>query len=245
MLNGETHGEPRTVLPPDGASSLLAGIHLFEGLQPDALSEIELACRYRRFAAHELIVDRDSSGTDVYFVIQGSVRIVNYSLSGREIAYEDLLAGQHFAEFSAFDGLPRSACYMAVEPSLIVALPGRLFVELTLRNPEIARRVILRMTQVIRTANERIMDLSTLAAISRVQAELLRQARPSLAVGNAAVIEPIPIHSDIASRVSTTRETVARVLNDLARKGILERTRDRLMIRDLQRLHDMVEEVRG
>ncbi|MCP5364265.1 MAG: Crp/Fnr family transcriptional regulator [Hyphomicrobiales bacterium] len=245
MLKGEAHGEPRTVLPPNGASSLLAGIHLFQGLTNDVLSEIELACRYRRFAASELIDDRDSSGTDVYFLIQGSVRIVNYSLSGREIAYEDLHPGQHFGELAAFDGLPRSACFIAVEPSLIVALPGRAFVDLTRRNPEIARRVILRMTHVIRTANERILDLSTLAAISRVQAELLRQARPSKAAVNAAVIEPVPIHSDIASRVSTTRETVARVLNDLARKGILERTRDRLMIRDLQRLHDMVEEVRG
>jgi CRP-like cAMP-binding protein len=59
------------------------------------------------------------------------------------------------------------------------------------------------------------------------------------------VIEPIPIHSDIASRASTTRETVARVLGDLARQGILERTRDGLVIRDLRRLDDLVNDIRG
>jgi CRP-like cAMP-binding protein len=53
------------------------------------------------------------------------------------------------------------------------------------------------------------------------------------------------VHSDIASRVSTTRETVARVLSDLTRQGILERTRDSLIIRDVERLEEMVEEVRG
>ena len=43
----------------------------------------------------------------------------------------------------------------------------------------------------------------------------------------------------------TTRETVARVLNDLARKGIVQRTRTALLIRNVQLLHMMVEEVRG
>ncbi len=33
-----------------------------------------------------------------------------------------------------------------------------------------------RLTRIIRIGNERIMDLSTLAAYSRVQAEVLRQA---------------------------------------------------------------------
>ena len=62
---------------------------------------------------------------------------------------------------------------------------------------------------------------------------------------NQASIKPMPVHSDIASRVSTTRETVARVLNDLARQGAVERQKDALFIHDVDLLSDMVEEVRG
>jgi CRP-like cAMP-binding protein len=58
-------------------------------------------------------------------------------------------------------------------------------------------------------------------------------------------ISPIPVHSDIASRVSTTRETVARVLNDLARRGIVERTKQSLVIHDIAMLETLVEDVRG
>ena len=75
--------------------------------------------------------------------------------------------------------------------------------------------------------------------------EIRRQAQSHGTIRNAAVIQPIPVHSDIASRVSTTRETVARVLNDLARKGIVERTRNALLIRNVHLLHSMVQEVRG
>lgn len=245
MLNGKACVEARRAPVVGGERSLLSNIALFAGLGSDELSAIELACRYRRFSAHEHIIERDSATVDVFFVARGSVRVVNYSLSGREITFDDVAEGQYFGELSALDGLPRSASVVALEDSLIVALPGRHFVDLVLRKPHLAQRLMVRLARIIRNADERIMDLSTLAAINRVQAELLRQARADDATANAALIEPIPIHSDIASRVSTTRETVARALNDLARKGIVKRTREGLLIRDLDRLKQMVEDVRG
>lgn len=245
MLNGKACAEARRAPVVGGERSLLANIDLFAGMGPDELSVIELACRYRRFAAQEHVIERDSATVDVFFVVRGRVRIVNFSLSGREITFDDVAEGQYFGELSALDGLPRSASVVALEDSLIVALPGRHFVDLVVRKPALAHRVMVRLARIIRTADERIMDLSTLAAINRVQAELLRQARQDQSKSNAAVIEPIPIHSDIASRVSTTRETVARVLNDLARQGIVQRTREGLVIRDLRRLRRMVEDVRG
>ena len=102
-----------------------------------------------------------------------------------------------------------------------------------------------RLASMVRHSTERIMDLSTLAANNRVQAELLREARTNMKGENQAEISPIPVHGDIASRVSTTRETVARVLGDLARQGVVERTKDTLIIRDVAQLARMVEDGRG
>ena len=108
-----------------------------------------------------------------------------------------------------------------------------------------ALRVMRTLAHVVRTSTERIMDLSTLGANNRVHAELLRHAQANMNDENQALLSPIPVHGDLASRVSTTRETVARVMNDLARQGIVERTKDALVVRDVRRLRDMVEEVRG
>ena len=101
------------------------------------------------------------------------------------------------------------------------------------------------LTRMVRTATDRIMDLSTLAANNRVHADLLRLAKNHMGDGNRAENSPIPMHSDIASRVSTTRETVARVLNDLARNGLVERQKEVMVVLDVELLSDMVEEVRG
>ena len=226
-------------------SSLLSSVCLLGDLGTDRLTTVEQACRYKRFAAQEQIVDRDSVSTDVFFVVRGSVRVVNYSILGREIAFDEVTTGNYFGELSALDGQPRSASVMALEDTLILALPRGLFLNLLSEHPNIALQVMMRLARIVRTADERIMDLSTLAAHNRVHAELLRQARTQIVDGRSARIEPVPVHSDIASRVSTTRETVARVLNDLARKGIVERTKDALLIHNLGCLRDMVEEVRG
>ena len=56
---------------------------------------------------------------------------------------------------------------------------------------------------------------------------------------------PLPPLREIASRVSTTPETVARVVSDLTRKGVVARDGDALRILDLRRLAGMVEDFRS
>ena len=236
---------PETAVANTTQPSILSDMELFKSIDRNTLCGIEQSCRYRRFSAQEQIIDKDSAASDVFFIVRGSARVVIYSIAGREITFADLVEGDYFGELSAIDGLPRSAGVMAVEDCLVLSLPRRLFLAILADYPEAALKVMQRLAKMVRTANERIMDLSTLAAHNRVQAELLRQAQSHETIRNAAVIQPIPVHSDIASRVSTTRETVARVLNDLARKGIVERTRNALLIRNVHLLHTMVQEVRG
>ena len=72
----------------------------------------------------------------------------------------------------------------------------------------------------MRISTDRMNDLSTVGSNKRVHAEFLRLAKPGMKFGNSADISPIPIHCDIAVRVGTTRETLARIFSDLTREGI-------------------------
>jgi CRP-like cAMP-binding protein len=58
---------------------------------------------------------------------------------------------------------------------------------------------------------------------------------------NTALIEPISMQVDIASFVSTSRETVVRAMNDLARQGIIKRRKGALEVIDIDRLTTLVE----
>jgi CRP-like cAMP-binding protein len=203
-------------------------------------------CRFRRFAAGEHIIDGQSGSRDVFFVIEGTVRVINYSLSGREVTLDDIAAGGCFGELAALDGGPRSAFVMAQGGEAVTAaMPHEVFLDLLSHKPLIGLEIMRRLARMVRQATERIMDLSTLGANNRVHAELLRQALAAPNDGRVSTITPIPLHADMASRVSTTRETVARVLNDLARSGIVERKKNSLVVRNIPRLALLVEDVRG
>lgn len=230
---------------PEKTADYLSKVDLLADLGQAELRKLEKSCSFKRYSALEQIIDRQSETTDVFFVIDGKVRVVNYSVSGREITLDDLDAGRNFGELAAIDSRPRSASVIALTDCLVASLPQQQFLTLLKKNPDIALNVMRALATIVRNATDRIMDLSTLAANNRVHADLLRLARGHMAGKNRAAIAPIPNHSDIASRASTTRETVARVLGDLARHGVVERQKNSLVIHNVQRLSDMVEEVRG
>lgn len=228
----------------------LAGIELFKMLTPAERQAIERRCRWRTYAEGEQIIDRETDSQDVFFVVSGLTRVVNYSPGGREVSFDEIGEGGVFGELAAIDGRPRSATVVARTETVAASLTAVAFREILAASPTAANALLRRLAAVIRESTDRIMDLSTLGAHNRIYAELLREAReadPDAFEGgaNQARIRPMPVHSNIAARVSTARETVARVLSDLTRKGIVERETDALRIVDVSRLTQMVKEFRG
>jgi CRP-like cAMP-binding protein len=220
----------------------LSEIALLSDLPRDALEILKKRCSWRNYAPQEQIIDRQSTTRDVYFIVTGKVRVVNFSLSGREVAFDEIPAGAYFGETAAIDGEPRSATVVSLESTTVAIMSPEAFRGLLIEHPKVALSLMVRMATIIRTSNERIMDLSTLGANNRVYAEILRLAKDDVKDDNTANIRPTPIHGDIASRVSTTRETVARVLNDLGRKGLVKREKNALHILDMAHLSEMVEQ---
>jgi CRP/FNR family transcriptional regulator, cyclic AMP receptor protein len=98
-----------------------------------------------------------------------------------------------------------------------------------------------RLTKTIRALTTRVYEFSTLAVNNRIQAELLGLASLGPKEGKNARIVPAPTHVEIASRVSTHREAVTRELNRLSRIGIIERRGGTLLVKDTDRLSEMVQ----
>ncbi len=221
------------------AETGLEGIEILAALDAGDREALARRCRWRRFAEDEVIIDREQDSREVYLVVEGLVRVVDYSVQGREISFAEIGAGGCFGELAALDGQPRSAHVVAIATTRTASLPGTAFIELLRNSPDVSLALMTHLASVIRQSTGRIMDLSTLGAHNRIFAELLREAKPT--GGNRAIWSPAPVHADLAARVSTTRETVARALSDLARKAIVAREGDSLVVNDLARLKAMVQ----
>ena len=223
----------------------LAGITMFEGLDESARRRIEERCHWRRFTSGQTILEQGGDSRDVLFIVEGAVNIVNYSSTGREIAYAKQKAGEIFGELAAIDGQPRSASVVATESTLVAILSSERFLEILKEQVEVTFHMLTRLTRMVRTGDVRIMELSTLAATQRVYAQLLRMATPDAAGTGLYVIHPLPPLREVASQVSTTRETVARALSHLYPSGIIRRKGRSLYIMDRKKFEELLATMQG
>lgn len=221
----------------------LEGIRLLASLNEDERRLIEHDCLWMVAKEGDEILNRQSNSKHVIFLVEGRVEVVNYSLSGREVMYAAKESGDYFGEMSAIDGQKRSATIVALERTTIAALSPEHFSSLMLKHPQVAIIVLENLARIIRTCDERIMDLATLSAYQRVYSELIKLVRPDPVRPQSWLIYPLPTQAQIASMASTTRETVARVLSQLQQAGITQRKTKTLYIRDLERLNTLADRV--
>lgn len=221
----------------------LNDIDLFADLTPEELADIQSACQWQTFGSGDDIFTKSSTSRDVFFVVAGRVRIVNFSLTGREVAYAEVGAGACFGELSALDGKPRSASIVALEDCVLASLAPEAFLDVLRKFPNVGLRVLQKLAAMVRSADERIMDLATLSAYQRVYRKLLDLARPDPVREGSWLIYPLPTQAKIAAQASTTRETVARVLGQLGAEEIVERKGKTLYVRDMEQLSILAERV--
>jgi CRP-like cAMP-binding protein len=219
----------------------LAGSKMLATIDRAAITKLETLCSWKVAHEDEPIVTRDSDSRDVFFVVKGRCRIVNYSPSGREVAFAIAGPGDYFGEMAAIDGLPRSATVVALEDCVLASISPQIFKDLIEQNPKVSFVVMEKLVRIVRTSDDRIMDLATLSAYQRVYSELLKLMKPDPVRAGSWLIYPLPTQAQIAAQASTTRETVARVLSHLSGDGIAERKSKTLYVRQVERLKQLCE----
>ena len=227
------------------AGESLLGIQLFRELPQTERDAVAMRCQGKRVpAGHQLLRDGDES-SDVYFIVSGKVRAAIYASSGKEVAFRDIGPGEAVGDLSALDGAPRSATVVAMEDSTVLSLSSGQFWEVLTQHQSVAAAMLRELTSLVRQLSQRVVEYSTLGVKNRIHAELLRLAEGGQRDGERATIHPVPTHAEIASRISTHREAVSRELSHLTSVALLERHRGSLVVCSLERLRQMVDDVKG
>jgi CRP-like cAMP-binding protein len=129
----------------------LAKVDLFEGLPENVLLRIALLGQVVEFEAGEVIVREDEVGGGLFLVFEGEAVV---TLAGNERAR--LGSGDYFGEVSLLDAGPRSATVTAVSPVRAFTLASFSFRPLLSEHFEVADRVIYRLCQRLRAAEQEL-----------------------------------------------------------------------------------------
>ena len=188
----------------------------------------------------QVIIDHQDETSEVFVVLEGSLRVELFSLNGREIILADVGPGGLFGEYSALDDQPRTASVMATGKCVLASIPAEAFRAAVLGNPGTADWLARRLVGQIRLLTERIFELNALAVRNRLHCELLRLSLDAGIAGNQATIAPAPTHGQLASRIGSHREAVTRELQYLHKRGIVTQQGRELAVNDVAELTEIV-----
>ena len=220
----------------------LRRVKLLQRLTDEALERVARVCSWRRFDAGKAVITRSSTSRDLFLVVSGRVRVTVYTASGKQVTFRDLAEGETVGEIAAVDGGLRSVDVVALTEVLVAVITPTNLNALLRENPSVAEQFTQHLVQLIRLLTETVIELSTLGVVNRIHAELLRLAVESSAgATGSCLLSPAPRHADIAARVSTTREQVTREISVLAKRGLLVKHPEGMLVTDVNALASMVE----
>ena len=223
-------------------SQTLARIPLFKSLGAEAIRRLDTQCVWRRAKAKDFVLQYKDGGNELYFVVQGHVRVLIQAVSGKESILRDIRDGEYFGELAAVDGLPRSAAIVAVTDSVIAKMPAGVFRDAVHHHPAVCDQLLMLLAAQIRMLANRVNEYGTLDVRRRIYAELLRLSRPAKKGTAESVISPPPTHAELAARVSSHREAVTRELKKLETAGILQRRRGAIVIAEPAQLARLIDD---
>jgi len=188
--------------------------------------------RFKTFATGEEIISAGDERDDIYFIVDGEVKVVYLSPNGKDIWHNLLGPGTTFGEMAALTGRARNASVVAVRSTQVAVVSRAEMMVLLKSDPSIAIWLLTEMAERLQQANEMIRSLVAQSLSQRVRAELARLAQPAGEDTGLLAIEPAPNLSEMARRLNTDRENVSREVSALTARGILRKEADRIVILD-------------
>ena len=221
----------------------LRGCGLFGNADERTLDALAAALRVRRFRKAETVFHQGDPGDALFIVASGSVKVVLPSDEGAEPAIVAVLgAGEFFGELAILDGAPHSATIVAIEPTETLVLHRDAFLALIDSEPELRRALLASLATEIRRLTGHVEDLHFLDLPGRLASRILRLSVECEPDPDGAIRISWPYtQSELAGMIGGSRQSVNRLLADLAEEGLVRIEHDVLVVTDRERLARTVE----
>jgi len=193
-------------------------------------------CDLKLFEAGSTIIEQGDNTTTVYFLISGTVHVVDYSSAARAMTYASLKEGDMFGEMAIIEGLPRSAWVCTITPCKLASLPGALFLEMVKKNADVSLALLKQFSLRLRLSNSRLKDVSLLGTEQRACMELIRMAKVDPQSPGSYLIFQMPTQANFANIIGSSRKTVSRIFGKLKEEHIIIISKRGLCIPNRERL---------
>ena len=177
--------------------------------------ELAMRGQTRAFPKNAIIINEGDRGDSLFVILAGKVKVYVSDDDGREMILDTYSAGDYVGEMS-FDGRPRSASVMTLEPTTCAVVTRDELRAAIAQNPDVAMTLISTLIDRARIATDNVKNLALMDVYGRVARLLLSLAKED---GGKLVVPEKMTQQDIADRVGASRDMISRIFMDLTIGG--------------------------
>jgi CRP/FNR family cyclic AMP-dependent transcriptional regulator len=170
--------------------------------------------KQQSFKKGALIFKDGDNGDGFYILLEGRVRAFGSAITGKEITYGYVSAGEYFGELT-LDGGCRSANVEALEPSQCAIVSNAQLEAFMHERPRFSTEMLHTVIRRARQSTDNARNIALLDVYSRLK-RAVERLTPELIVGISIT------HSELAADVGASREMVSKLLKDLEVGGYIK-----------------------
>ncbi len=216
----------------------LVNTPIFKGLNPEQLEKLlsNKLYRFKSVTKDEYAVFANDRCENLMIVVNGSVRGEMTDFSGKVIKIEDIVAPRPIAPAFIFG---HKNVYpvdiIGNEPSLLFVLPKDTLIQLLQENSTILNNFLDVISNRTQFLSEKIRFLSFKTIKGKIASYLLKMAEKE----TMKLLMP-GTQAQLADYFGVARPSLARVLGEMEKEGILELDKREIIIRDKKRLSELI-----
>jgi CRP-like cAMP-binding protein len=181
----------------------------------------------QRFAAKDMIFAPGAPDDQLYFLLEGTVRLYKIYGKYKEATVALLKDGDVFGELSLEEGPWQTLFAEALTDTRVIGVRKPILAEVVKRRPEFATKLFFSFSERLRQSEE-VVDSLLEREVSARLATLLANlgSRFGKTNGSGTVLNVRLTQQDLANMIVSTREAVSKVMSEFQREGLIE-VRDR------------------
>ncbi len=202
----------------------LRGNEYFDDLPEKMLKDISAHMHLREYQRGDVLFWEDDPCDGLYIVKLGSAKIFRLSPQGRQYIVRILQEGDTFAEVPAFDGAMNPVNVEALEICRVWVIDAEMLRELVKGHPQFAQKVLVNFGRMLRGMVRMVSEMAFYQVTHRL-ARLIDEFPQEKSA-------PVWTQEQLAARLGTVREVVARSLKELERSGAIKIEDRRIQVAD-------------
>lgn len=213
------------------STELIKQFTFFSELQDSDLAQIASISIERNYKKNMIIFMEGEPGEAFYYIKSGKVKVFRAYEDGKEHIIHIFGEGDVFGEATLFNNISYPASAMVYEDSIIGIIKNKDLEKLVKGNSELSLKIINVLARRLVFAQQKIKDLAFNDVFSRSAAQILKLAGEfGRKTDKGTIIDMQLSRQELADMISTTRETVSRVIGKFKKEKSITEEHDKIVV---------------